>query len=83
MIFPLTKIMNVIDQLLSRSPNTKRAYEKVLKNFFEYTTGCLPDSNLVLEFLQLKQARAVALVLKYSLNSSQLELITKWRQISE
>ncbi|MGB3755001.1 MAG: tyrosine-type recombinase/integrase [Rivularia sp. (in: cyanobacteria)] len=58
---------DVIEQLLSdtRSPNTKRAYEKDIKDFFLLVAGCLPSQDLVLEFLQLEQHHAVALVLKY------------------
>ena len=65
--FPIDQDMDVIDQLLAdtRSPNTKRAYEKDLKDFFDYTTGRLPSANLVLDFLRLNQAHAVTLVLKY------------------
>lgn len=58
---------DVIEQLLSdtRSPNTKRAYEKDIKDFFLLVAGCLPSQELVLEFLRLEQHHAVALVLKY------------------
>lgn len=44
---------DVIEQLLAdtRSPNTKRAYEKDLRDFFLFISGKLPDQNLVLEFL--------------------------------
>ncbi len=57
----------VIEQLLAdtRSPNTKRAYEKDLKDFFLFISGRLPDQELVLEFLHLEQRHAVAVVLKY------------------
>lgn len=57
----------VISQLLAdtRSPNTKKAYEKDLKDFFLFISGRIPDQNLVLEFLHLEQRHAVAVVLKY------------------
>jgi integrase/recombinase XerC len=47
------------------SPNTKKAYEKDLKDFFKFISGQIPDQNLVLEFLHLEQRHAVAVVLKY------------------
>jgi len=58
---------DVIEQLLSdtRSPNTKRAYEKDLKDFFLFISGRSLSQNLVLEFLHLEQRHAVAVVLKY------------------
>jgi integrase/recombinase XerC len=57
----------VIEQLLAdtRSLNTKKAYEKDLKDFFLFISGQIPDQNLVLEFLHLEQKHAVAVVLKY------------------
>ena len=48
-----------------RSPNTKRAYEKDLRDFFLFISGRIPEQGLVLEFLHLEQRHAVALVLKY------------------
>ena len=67
---------DVIEQLLSdtRSPNTKRAYEKDIKDFFLLVAGCLPSQDLVLEFLQLEQHHAVALVLKYKAHLIKKEL---------
>jgi len=58
---------DVIEQLLSdtRSPNTKRAYEKDLKDFFLFISGRSLSQNLVLEFLHLEERHAVAVVLKY------------------
>lgn len=67
---------DVIEQLLSdtRSDNTKRAYEKDMKNFFLFVAGCLPSQELVLEFLRLEQHHAVALVLKYKAHLVRKEL---------
>ncbi|RAM48063.1 MAG: integrase [Hapalosiphonaceae cyanobacterium JJU2] len=58
---------DVIEQLLadSRSPNTKRAYEKDLKDFFLFVAKREPDRDLVLAFLHLEQQQAVTVVLKY------------------
>ncbi|OKH43176.1 integrase [Calothrix sp. HK-06] len=85
--FPLDQDTDVIKQLLAdtRSSNTKRAYEKDLKDFFKYITGRLPDSNLVLEFLQLDQSHAVAVVLKYKshlVNEKKLAEATVNRRLS-
>ncbi|BAZ18830.1 integrase-recombinase protein (plasmid) [Calothrix sp. NIES-4071] len=67
MSFLINDNINVIEHLLgdTRSPNTKRAYEKDLKDFFEYITGCQISSDSVLEFLRLEQQKAFALVLQY------------------
>ncbi|NJN12655.1 MAG: tyrosine-type recombinase/integrase [Richelia sp. RM2_1_2] len=67
---------DVIEQLLSdtRSPNTKQAYEKDMKDFFMFIAGCKPTHELVLEFLHLEQRHAVALVLKYKANLIKKEL---------
>ena len=67
---------DVIEQLLSdtRSPNTKRAYEKDIKDFLLFIAGCLPSQELVLEFLRLEQHHAVALVLKYKAQLIKKEL---------
>lgn len=48
---------DVIDQKIAdtRSPNTKQAYEKDLRDFFLFISGRLPDQELVLEFLHLEQ----------------------------
>ena len=55
---------DVIEQLLSdtrsaarlrRTPNTKQAYKKDLKDFFMFIAGCKPTQELVLEFLHLEQ----------------------------
>ncbi|MBA3920264.1 MAG: tyrosine-type recombinase/integrase [Nostocaceae cyanobacterium] len=66
--FPtLNNSPDVLQQLLSdkRSPNTRRAYEKDLQNFFMKMTGFEPTQDRVLEFLHLEQQQAVMVVLKY------------------
>ncbi|WP_089131593.1 tyrosine-type recombinase/integrase, partial [Tolypothrix sp. NIES-4075] len=78
---------DVIDQLLSdtRSPNTKRAYEKDLRDFFLFISGKLPEQHLVLEFLHLEQRHAVAVVLKYKahlVNKKKLAEATVNRRLS-
>ncbi|BAZ18813.1 integrase-recombinase protein (plasmid) [Calothrix sp. NIES-4071] len=68
-----------------RSPNTKRAYEKDLKDFFKFTAGHQQYSNLVLEFLRLNQAHAVAVILKYKaylINKKKLSEATVNRRLS-
>lgn len=74
--FCIDKDPDVIEQLLSdtRSPNTRRAYSKDIKNFFLFIAGCLPSSELVLEFLHLEQRHAVALLLKYKAHLVKKEL---------
>lgn len=58
---------DVLQQLLAdkRSPNTKRAYEKDVNDFFQTMTGHLASPDSVLEFLHLEERQAVAVVLKY------------------
>jgi integrase/recombinase XerC len=77
----------VIEQLLAdtRSPNTKRAYEKDLRDFFLFISGRIPEQGLVLEFLHLEQRHAVALVLKYKahlVNHKKLAEVTVNRRLS-
>lgn len=48
-----------------RSENTRRAYAKDLRDFFNVTTGGEPSPHLVNEFLNLERFQAIALVLKY------------------
>jgi integrase/recombinase XerC len=57
----------VLQQLLEdkRSPNTRKAYEKDLKDFFRETAGQPPTPDLVLAFLHLERREAVSVVLKY------------------
>ncbi|AKG24862.1 tyrosine-type recombinase/integrase [Calothrix sp. 336/3] len=78
---------DVIEQLLSdtRSPNTKRAYQKDLNDFFLFISGKSPSQDLVLEFLHLEQRHAVAVVLKYKaylVNKKQLAEATVNRRLS-
>jgi integrase/recombinase XerC len=78
---------DVIEQLLAdtRSPNTKRAYEKDLRDFFLFISGRIPEQGLVLEFLHLEQRHAVALVLKYKahlVNHKKLAEVTVNRRLS-
>ena len=63
----LDKDPDVLAQLLAdkRNPNTRRAYEKDLKDFFGKMTGLPPSSDSVLEFLHLQREQAVMVVLKY------------------
>lgn len=65
--FDINVTPNVLQQLLEdkRSPNTRAAYEKDLKDFFKVTTGELPTPDRVLEFLHLERGQAVSVVLKY------------------
>ncbi|OKH44719.1 tyrosine-type recombinase/integrase [Scytonema sp. HK-05] len=58
---------DVISQLLAdtRSPNTRRAYEMDLKDFFKFIAKREPDRDLVLAFLHLEQKQAVAATLNY------------------
>ena len=74
--FCIDQYPDVIEQLLNdtRSPNTKQAYEKDLKDFFMFIAGCKPTHELVLEFLHLEQRHAVALLLKYKANLIKKEL---------
>ena len=58
---------DVLQQLLAdkRSPNTKRAYEKDVRDFFRSMTQAEPTQEAVLEFLHLERPQATAVVLKY------------------
>lgn len=58
---------DVLQQLLAdkRSPNTRRAYEKDVTQFFQFMTGKQVTPDLVLEFLHLERTQAVSVVLKY------------------
>jgi integrase/recombinase XerC len=58
---------DVLQQLLAdkRSPNTRRAYEKDVTQFFRFMTGKQVTPDLVLEFLHLERTAAVSVVLKY------------------
>jgi len=65
--FALENDPDVVEQLIGdkRSPNTKREYQKDLRDFFLYSAKKEPTRDLVLEFLHLEQRHAVALVFKY------------------
>lgn len=58
---------DVLTQLLDdkRSENTRRAYNKDLKDFFRFLGGAEPSADLVSEFLALERFQAKALVLAY------------------
>ncbi|KAB8317127.1 tyrosine-type recombinase/integrase [Tolypothrix campylonemoides VB511288] len=64
---PLHDDPDVLEQLLAdkRNPNTRRAYEKDIKDFFLKMTDVLPNRDSVLEFLHLEREQAVMVVLKY------------------
>jgi integrase/recombinase XerC len=64
---PLDTDPDVLAQLLSdkRSPNTRRAYEKDVNDFFKSMTSQPATSDSVLEFLHLEERQAVSVVLKY------------------
>ncbi|MFQ4168188.1 tyrosine-type recombinase/integrase [Scytonema millei] len=65
--FSIENDPDVVEQLIGdkRSSNTKREYQKDLRDFFLYIAKTEPSRDLVLEFLHLEQKHAVALVLKY------------------
>lgn len=58
---------DVLAQLLAdkRNPNTRRAYEKDVSDFFIKMTSTTPNRDSVLEFLHLQREQAVHVVLKY------------------
>lgn len=58
---------DVLSELLAdkRSPNTRRAYVKDLKDFFQATANQDATPQLVVEFLQLERFAAIELVLNY------------------
>lgn len=65
--FPLETDPDVVEQLLAdtRSANTRRAYQKDIKDFFLFAAQRQPDRALILEFLHLEQHQATSVVLKY------------------
>ena len=65
--FDLEDSPDVLAQLLAqkRSPNTRKAYQKDIKDFFQQVANSQPTPDLVLELLHLSQAQAVQLVLSY------------------
>ena len=58
---------DLIQELLAdkRSANTRRAYQRDLKDFFNAVAGANPTPALVAEFLSLERFRAVSVVLEY------------------
>jgi integrase/recombinase XerC len=58
---------DLVAELLAdkRSPNTRAAYERDLRDFFEVVAGALATPALVAEFLNLERFSAISLVLKY------------------
>ena len=48
-----------------RSPNTRRAYERDVNDFFQTMTGNLATPDLVEQFLSMSRPQAVAIVLDY------------------
>lgn len=58
---------DLIAELLrdKRSPNTRKAYQRDLKDFFQTIAQTEPSPQLVAEFLQLERATALQLVLSY------------------
>jgi len=58
---------DLIEQLLNdkRSPNTRRAYARDLKDFFLTVASSEPTPELVSQFLRLDRFNAIALVVKY------------------
>src|SRR4028119_675971 len=58
---------DVLAELLAdkRSLNTRHAYERDLKDFFQFIAQRTPTPELVTQFLELDRFRATALVLKY------------------
>ena len=58
---------DIIAELLAdkRSPNTRHAYQKDLRDFFRTIAGSEPTPELVAHFLSLERFDAVALVLRY------------------
>jgi integrase/recombinase XerC len=65
--FPIDEAPDVVAKLLAllRSPNTRRAYQKDISDFFRVIVAREPTGDLVLEFLHLEQTQAVDLVLDY------------------
>lgn len=65
--FDIDNEPDVVAQLLAdkRSVNTRKAYKKDIKDFFQVIANSQPTRDLVLEFLHLEQTQAVGLVLSY------------------
>ena len=58
---------DLVQELLAdkRSANTRRAYQRDLKDFFNAVAGANPTPALVADFLSLERFRAVSVVLEY------------------
>jgi integrase/recombinase XerC len=58
---------DILAELLAdkRSENTRRAYARDLKDFFQSAAGHEPTPQLIAEFLKLERFTAIALVLQY------------------
>ena len=58
---------DILKELLAdkRSPNTRRAYAKDLRDFFNTVVGSDPNPKLIAEFLTIDRFSAISLVLKY------------------
>lgn len=67
---------DVVAEMLAslRSPNTRRAYNKDIYDFFQVVADAEPNRDLVLEFLHLEQTQAVRLVLGYKAKLIEKEL---------
>lgn len=65
--FPVPQRRDILAELLAdkRSPNTRHAYEKDLRDFFRTMAGSEPTPALVGNFLQLDRLEAVSVVLQY------------------
>ncbi|NBD32501.1 MAG: tyrosine-type recombinase/integrase [Cyanobacteria bacterium] len=65
--FLISSHRDILAELLAdkRSPNTRHAYEKDLRDFFRTLTGSEPTPELVQAFLQLERLEAVSVVLQY------------------
>lgn len=58
---------DLVAELLAdkRSPNTRAAYERDLRDFFQVVAGAIATPALVAEFLNLERFSAITLVLRY------------------
>lgn len=58
---------DILAELLAdkRSPETRRAYAKDLKDFFTHVADAEPTPTLIRQFLELERFTAIALVLQY------------------
>ena len=65
--FNINEPPDVVATMLAglRSPNTRRAYQKDINDFFQVIVNRQPTRDLVLEFLHLEQTQAVRVVLDY------------------